>query len=222
MSKCALIFTINSSPEGVLANSVYLIDSPKFNEELPVSINSFMSGTVVNGGWKLVQEDGKFYINKATEDNFLGDSDGVLPMVVSVVDGDLSEYNEFMWRADDELNKVIPSLGLEKSEAASVAAMKIQSHLNNNSAADEIARSQQTKVCNQIAKHILGINTIKVQNADSLDFHSLAVWNIEAALNAAFDAGRNFERRQLPTVMMDENLSHTRISPQADLIESIS
>lgn len=41
----------------------------------------------------------------------------------------------------------------------------------------------------QIAQKHLGIETLQTQNSDRLDFHDLAVWSIEAALKAAFEAG---------------------------------
>ena len=41
-----------------------------------------------------------------------------------------------------------------------------------------------------IAKQHLGIQTLTCQKSDGLDFHDLAVWRIEAALQAAFEAGQ--------------------------------
>jgi hypothetical protein len=43
----------------------------------------------------------------------------------------------------------------------------------------------------QIAKRYLGIKTLEIQNSDSLDFHSLSVWNVKAALEAAWKAGKS-------------------------------
>ncbi len=43
---------------------------------------------------------------------------------------------------------------------------------------------------NEIAKSILGIDTLQTRKSDSLDFHDLAVWNLKEALEAAFEAGR--------------------------------
>jgi hypothetical protein len=40
-----------------------------------------------------------------------------------------------------------------------------------------------------IARDHLFIPTLETQRADSLDFHDVAVWQVEAALKAAFDAG---------------------------------
>ena len=40
-----------------------------------------------------------------------------------------------------------------------------------------------------IASKHLGIATLKTRNSDARDFHDVAVWQIEAALKAAFDAG---------------------------------
>lgn len=42
----------------------------------------------------------------------------------------------------------------------------------------------------QIAQKHLGIETLQTQKSDRLDFHDLAVWSIEAALKAAFEAGQ--------------------------------
>lgn len=41
----------------------------------------------------------------------------------------------------------------------------------------------------EIAREHLLIPTLETRRADSLDFHSVAVWQVEAALKAAFDAG---------------------------------
>lgn len=41
-----------------------------------------------------------------------------------------------------------------------------------------------------IAQQILGIETLATQLSDRLDFHELGVWNIKAALQAAYDLGK--------------------------------
>lgn len=41
----------------------------------------------------------------------------------------------------------------------------------------------------QIAQQHLGLETLQTRHADRLDFHDLAVWNLRAALEAAFQAG---------------------------------
>ncbi len=48
--------------------------------------------------------------------------------------------------------------------------------------------TQQT--LEQIARKHLGLETLAARNSDGLDFHDLGVWNIEAALKAAFEAGQ--------------------------------
>lgn len=42
---------------------------------------------------------------------------------------------------------------------------------------------------NAIAAQFLGIETLATRNRDALDFHDIAVWNIKAALEAAYRAG---------------------------------
>jgi hypothetical protein len=43
---------------------------------------------------------------------------------------------------------------------------------------------------NEIAQRILRIDTLQERKSDSLDFHTVAVWTLKEALEAAFEAGR--------------------------------
>ncbi len=42
----------------------------------------------------------------------------------------------------------------------------------------------------KIAQKVLEIETLETRYGDSLDFYDLAVWNIKAALEAAYKAGQ--------------------------------
>jgi hypothetical protein len=48
---------------------------------------------------------------------------------------------------------------------------------------------QSDRILTQIAREHLAIPTLETRHLDSLDFHDVAVWQIQAALQAAFDAG---------------------------------
>ena len=48
---------------------------------------------------------------------------------------------------------------------------------------------RDTTLADIAAKH-LHLETLKTRNSDSLDFHDMAVWSIKAALEAAYEAGR--------------------------------
>ena len=48
----------------------------------------------------------------------------------------------------------------------------------------------------QIASEYLSIPTLEPRKSDSLDFHQVSVWAVEAALNAAFEAGSQYEPGQ--------------------------
>lgn len=50
-----------------------------------------------------------------------------------------------------------------------------------------------------IAQTILGLETLDTRNSDRLDFHDLAVWNIKAALQAAFEAGQKAGKKPRQT-----------------------
>ena len=50
-----------------------------------------------------------------------------------------------------------------------------------------------------IAQTILGLETLDTRNSDRLDFHDLAVWNIKAALQAAFEAGQQAGKKPRQT-----------------------
>lgn len=47
----------------------------------------------------------------------------------------------------------------------------------------------KTQTLQEIARKHLRIETLETQKSDRLDFHDVAVWNIEAALKAAYEAG---------------------------------
>ncbi len=46
------------------------------------------------------------------------------------------------------------------------------------------------KALEKIAKDKLRIETLQQQYSDSLDFHEVSVWSLEAALEAAYELGR--------------------------------
>lgn len=47
----------------------------------------------------------------------------------------------------------------------------------------------QDQTIADIARRLLNVNTLDTQSVDAKDFHSLAVWEITAALEAAYVAG---------------------------------
>ena len=51
------------------------------------------------------------------------------------------------------------------------------------------------RVICQIARDILGLETLEARNRDSLDFHELSVWSIKKALEDAYEAGLAAERK---------------------------
>ncbi len=57
-----------------------------------------------------------------------------------------------------------------------------------NATPARIQKAEQT--IQNIARNLLGIETLDTRKSDSLDFHDLAVWSIREALTAAFEAGR--------------------------------
>ena len=42
----------------------------------------------------------------------------------------------------------------------------------------------------KIAQDVLGLDTLETRNSDGLDFSDQAVWQIKAALEAAYKAGK--------------------------------
>ena len=49
---------------------------------------------------------------------------------------------------------------------------------------------QNATIFTEIARKHLNIDTLIERKSDSLDFHEVAVWNMRAALEAAFAAGK--------------------------------
>src|SRR5579871_4995271 len=55
----------------------------------------------------------------------------------------------------------------------------------------QTATRQPGELLRAIAKEYLSIPTLETRRSDDLDFHDVAVWQVEAALKAAFEAGAN-------------------------------
>lgn len=51
-------------------------------------------------------------------------------------------------------------------------------------------QAKTAQIISQIARQHLRIETLQVRNSDRLDFHDCGVASIEAALKAAFEAGK--------------------------------
>lgn len=56
---------------------------------------------------------------------------------------------------------------------------------------DEAALEARCELLGDIAKQHLGIETLEPRNRDSIDFHDVSVWGVQAALTAAYLAGKN-------------------------------
>ena len=52
------------------------------------------------------------------------------------------------------------------------------------------AASSQDETIRMIAKELLGLDTIETRKSDRLDFSDQAVWQLRAALEAAYNAGK--------------------------------
>jgi len=52
-------------------------------------------------------------------------------------------------------------------------------------------------VIEDIARANLGVPTLAMRNSDSLDFHDVAVWQLRAALEAAYRAGAAATKEEL-------------------------
>ena len=57
------------------------------------------------------------------------------------------------------------------------------------------AASSQEATISRIAKELLGLDTIETRKSDRLDFSDQAVWQLRAALEAAYNAGKAASRK---------------------------
>jgi hypothetical protein len=64
-----------------------------------------------------------------------------------------------------------------------------------------------------IADRLLGIPTLTTRNSDRLDFHEVAVWQVDAALVAAFEAGRQAAPVTPPDVNIPTPFDDYEIQP---------
>jgi len=64
------------------------------------------------------------------------------------------------------------------------------------SPAETAIQAQVDELIADLAKQHFFVETLETRNRDRLDFHSVAVWNIKAALEAAYNAGLAQGRRE--------------------------
>ena len=55
----------------------------------------------------------------------------------------------------------------------------------------EMALQGNDATIQRIAQNTLRIETLETRNSDQLDFHDISVWMLRAALEEAFQSGRN-------------------------------
>ena len=63
-----------------------------------------------------------------------------------------------------------------------------------NNTNQQVASSQEETI-RTIAKELLGLDTIETRKSDRLDFSDQAVWQLRAALEAAYNAGKAASRK---------------------------
>ena len=61
--------------------------------------------------------------------------------------------------------------------------------------ANEPKYLNQDQTLGRIAKELLGLDTLETRKSDRLDFSDQAVWQLRAALEAAYNAGKAAPRK---------------------------
>jgi hypothetical protein len=93
-----------------------------------------------------------------------------------------------------QLNKIRSAAGLSpvytRTEREHLAETAKKKDVEKHTLAEAANNRAPGTVLAQIARQHLGIRNLKAQNSDSLDFHDVSVWGVEAALKAAFKAGQ--------------------------------
>ena len=54
----------------------------------------------------------------------------------------------------------------------------------------------ENELFTKIAREYLDIETLQERKMDALDFHEVAVWQVQKALKAAYEAGRDSKKRK--------------------------
>jgi len=92
----------------------------------------------------------------------------------------------------DQLNKIRMAAGLapkyDRAEREHLAESAKKSSEKNTVTEAANNRAPATAIAD-IARRHLNIRNLSAQNKDDLDFHDVSVWNVEAALKAAYKAG---------------------------------
>lgn len=73
---------------------------------------------------------------------------------------------------------------------------------------------QQDQILLFIARHCLRVPTLSTRHSDALDFREVSVWNLKAALEAAFDAGRQQAEKGEREAGQDAALAMDALGPR--------
>jgi len=60
---------------------------------------------------------------------------------------------------------------------------------------EQLLAIESDNAAREIARDVLEIETLDERKSDRLDFHEVSVWQLRAALNAAYAAGRESVER---------------------------
>jgi hypothetical protein len=58
------------------------------------------------------------------------------------------------------------------------------------------AKLERALAVESIARKVLLIETLETRHSDSLDFHEVAVWSVQRALQLAYEAGRAAAKKE--------------------------
>ena len=149
----------------------------------------------INEGYKGNNENGRFYIDNGKYRIYIANAKLYKD---KYSDSSISKDLVFEWVVKkDKGNGTWEQIGrrpvkyktmyLESSVKRDLATFKSLGYLGLS---DDNMGIDLNKELTKIAKIYLYIDTLEEQHSDSLDFHDVSVWGVEAALKAAFDLGK--------------------------------
>lgn len=166
-----------------MTNAPIEISEDEFDDRYPLLLNHLNP----HASWAFGDGPGCLFESYGEELEFVRQQD---PRTVwTLVDGD--DGDQYLLSGFHFVNRIgyLVSTVAIPEEADIQVRIPMQQDPSDQPGEHDAAAMQSDQWIRKIALDTLSIPTLHTQGTDSLDFHDVAVWQVEAALKAAFEAG---------------------------------
>jgi len=171
-----------------MTSSLIQLSEDKFDDQYPLLRNHLNP----NASWSYNDGPGCLFETYGEELEFVRGQDP--SYVWTILDGD--DDGQYLASGFHFVNRIGYLISTVPVPPEVEIEVRIPSSNNPEPEPEQQAESliDNDPLFSKIARKQLGIPTLNTRKSDSLDFHDVAVWSVEAALRAAFEAGAQSRR----------------------------